>query len=437
MTQARRKLHIGMTLAPTWLSGAAWRRADSEVERLSDPWFFIELAQRAEAANLDFVFRPDSLGAPPAGMAKRPGGSGSDPTLLMTLLAGHTSRIGLLTTASTTFFPPFILARALMTLHWLSGGRAGWNVVTSLDGQRNFGLAEMPSAEERYARADEAVAVIRALWETCPRASASIDREAGLYQSALIPEPIHHVGPYYSVEGPLGAMGHPAPLPLFQAGASETGRGFAASIADGTFAACPDKGAAIALRQDLRRRAEARGRPAGAVRVLPGLSLFLAPTEAEARELYRETHADTGRQQKLAKLKAMIGVDFSEWEGTRRVAAADLPPLGADLRSRTHAELLHRKVARAEPTLDELLDAPEILGSAHWQVIGTPGQAMDSIRDWADDGAMDGFILFPGGSVPCLDLALSTIPAALAEEGRFRRGYEGASFAAHLGLEEG
>lgn len=437
MAQNRKSLHIGMTLAPTWLSGDAWRREDSAVERLADPRFFIELAQRAEAAHLDFVFRPDSLGAPPPGMAKRPGGSGSDPTLLMTLIAGHTSKIGLLTTASTTFFPPYILARSLMTLHWLSGGRAGWNIVTALDGQRNFGLDRMPSAEDRYARAAEAVAVIRALWETCPRGSATIDRAAGLYESALLPEPINHHGQYYQVEGPLGAMAHPAPLPLFQAGASDVGRGFAAGVADGTFAACPDKSVAVALRADLRRRAEAQGRDPGAVRVMPGLSLFLAGTEAEARELYRETHAGTQRTQKLAKLQAMIGLDLSEWEDGRKITAADLPPLSTDLRSRTHAELLHRKIAREEPTLSALLDAPEVLGSAHWQVIGTPGQAMDAIRDWADDGAMDGVILFPGGSVPCLDLVLETLPAALAEEGRFRRGYSGDSFAAHLGLAEG
>ncbi|SDG91028.1 NtaA/DmoA family FMN-dependent monooxygenase [Alloyangia pacifica] len=423
-----------MTLAPTWLSGDAWRREDSQVERLSDPRFFIELAQRAEAAHLDFVFRPDSLGAPPPGMAKRPGGSGSDPTLLMTLLAGHTSHIGLLTTASTTFFPPYILARALMTLHWLSGGRAGWNIVTSLDGQRNFGLDEMPSAEDRYARAAEAVQAIRALWQTCPRGGETIDRGAGLYDSATVPEPIKFEGAYYQIEGPLGAMGHSAPLPLFQAGASDVGRGFAAGIADGTFAACPDKAAAIELRADLRRRAEAQGRPADAVRVMPGLSLFLADSEAEAQELYRDTHAGTSRAQKLAKLTAMIGLDLSDWEGTRNITAADLPPLAKGLRSRTHAELLHRKIARSQPTLDELLAAPEVLGSAHWQVIGTPGQAIDAIRDWADEGAMDGIILFPGGSVPCLDLTLATVPAALAEDGRFRKGYEGRDFATHLGV---
>lgn len=212
-------------------------------------------------------------------------------------------------------------------------------------------------------------------------------------------------------------MGHPAPLPLFQAGASDIGRNFAAGIADGTFAACPDKATAIELRADLRRRAEAQGRPADAVRVMPGLSLFLAASEAEARELYHETHAGTSRAQKLAKLTAMIGLDLSDWEGSRRITAADLPPLAQGVRSRTHAELLHRKIARSEPTLDALLEAPEVLGSAHWQVIGTPGQAIDAIRDWADAGALDGFILFPGGSVPCLDLALATIPSTLAEDG--------------------
>lgn len=434
MAPPRKKLHIGMTLAPTWLSGEAWRRADSQVERLQDPDFFIALTQRAEAAKLDFVFRPDVLGSPPAGMASRPGGAGSDPTLLMALLAGHSTRIGLLTTASTTFFPPFILARMMMTLHWLSGGRAGWNVVTSLDGARNFGMDAMPDAATRYAQADEAVAVIRALWDTCGQAASTVDRGAEYPADMRNLEPINHSGRFYSVEGPLGSLGHPAPLPLFQAGASETGRDFAASIANGTFAACPDQSAACSLRADLSRRAVAAGRSADAVRVLPGLSLYLAETQAEARDLYRATHAATTRTQRLAKVRALIGVDFSDWPAARPITARDLPPLSEGLRSRTHAELLYRKIARSEPLLSELLEAPEVIGSAHWQVIGTPGQAMDAICDWSDAGAMDGFILFPGGSVGCMDLALSTLPAALAEEGRFRSDYSGTSFAAHLGV---
>lgn len=429
-------LHIGMTLSPTWLSGHAWRRPDSQIEQIVNPEYYLDLARRAESAKLDFVFRPDSLGPPPAQMGERLGNIGCDPTALLLYIAAHTNHIGLLTTASTTFFPPYILARLIMSLHWISHGRAGWNIVTALDGQGNFGLSRMPSAEQRYAQAHEATEIVKALWDTCAKYPPVVNREAAVFDSTASSKPIHYLGNFFQVEGPLSCASHPVPVPLFQAGASKTGRSFAAKVANGTFAACPDKKVAIELRTDLRRRACLVGRAAEDIKVLPGISLYLASSPKQANELYRETHMAISRQQRLQKLQAMIGLDLSGWEGTRKVTHSDLPELPQQLRSRTHSELLVRKISRSEPTVDQLLEAPELTGSAHWQVIGTPGQAIDEIRDWANSGAMDGFILFPGGSIGSLNLALDELPAALAEEGLFRQDYQGNSFASHLGLGE-
>ncbi|WP_460273321.1 NtaA/DmoA family FMN-dependent monooxygenase [Celeribacter sp. ULVN23_4] len=433
MTQ--KPLHIGMTLAPTWLSGEGWRRPDSGIEGLLSYDYYIDIARRAEAAKLDFVFRPDVLAVNKALMGQGGGMGGLDPTLLLAAIAHATDRIGLLTTVSTTFYPPYILARMIMSLHWLSKGRAGWNIVTALDGQRNFSLDDMPTPEDRYARAAEVTEIVLKLWASYPRDAILQDRDSGMMVDPELVQPIHHEGVFHRVEGPLGTPnmgGGDYRIPLIQAGASETGRDFAARVADATFASTPDMEAAVELRQDLRRRAKAHGRSEGAVRLMPGLSLYLADTEAEARDLYRATHARADEARKFANILEMTGLDLRDWPKDRRIRTNNLPPPPAKVRSRTHAGLLRRAIERHEPTVGDLLRMPEVMGSAHWQVIGTVGQAVDEVRRWRDAGALDGFILFPGGSVDCMHLCLDALCPALSEAGLLRRDYHGTTFASHF-----
>ncbi|WP_068298229.1 NtaA/DmoA family FMN-dependent monooxygenase [Pararhodobacter sp. CCB-MM2] len=413
MTSAR--LCIGMTLAPTWLNGHAWRRPDSGIEQLLDLSYFRDLAQRAEAAGADFLFRPDTLFHP--NLANGPGGGagGLDPTLLMTALAGATTRINLLTTISATFLPPWYVARMLMSLNWLSGGRIGWNVVTALDGHRNFGLETMPSGAERYEKAAEFHALVTRLWDSFPAEALLQDREGGRILDETQIHPVDHDGAHFRVEGPLSLPAMPGKrIPIFQAGASEIGRDFAARIADGVFAATPDRDAAQAYRGDILRRAAGHGR-AQAPKVLPGLSLFLASSRAEAQDLFHATHRGADRARRMARLKLLTGVDFSDWPDDRAVTLADLPALPEGLHSQTSALLLRRMIERDRPRLDDLLERPETIGSPHWQVIGTPDDAIDAVRDWQATEAADGFIAFPGGSVACLKLVLDEVIAPLAD----------------------
>ena len=433
MTQ--KPLHIGMTLAPTWLSGEGWRRPDSGIEGLLGYDYYIDIARRAEAAKLDFVFRPDVLAVNKAMMGQGGGMGGLDPTLLLAAIAHATDRIGLLTTVSTTFYPPYILARMIMSLHWLSKGRAGWNIVTALDGQRNFSLDDMPTPEDRYARAAEVTEIVLKLWASYPRDAILQDRDSGRMVDPELVQPINYEGDFHRVEGPLGTPnmgGGDYRIPLIQAGASETGRDFAARVADATFASTPDMEVAIELRRDLRRRAKAHGRREEAVRLMPGMSLYLADTEAEARDLYRATHARADDSRKFANILEMTGLDLSDWPKERNIRANDLPPPPAKVRSRTHAGLLRRAIERHEPTVGDLLRMPEVMGSAHWQVIGTVAQAVDEVRRWRDAGALDGFILFPGGSVDCMHLCLDALCPALSDAGLLRRDYHGTTFASHL-----
>ncbi|MFS8038929.1 NtaA/DmoA family FMN-dependent monooxygenase [Xanthobacter sp. AM11] len=430
--RAGRTLHIGMSLAPTWLSGDAWRRADSGIEGHFSSDLYLDIARRAEAARLDFVFRPDTLFLDARAVEAGPGFASLDPTLLLAAIARETSRIGLLSTMSTTFYPPYVVARQIQSLNWLTNGRAGWNIVTALDGNENFGLPAMPSAQERYDRAAEFTQVVRALWASFPFEALRLDRAAGTYADAALVRPLDHEGTHFRVRGPLNLPAARAPIPLVQAGASPEGRDFAAAVADAVFVSTPDREAAIDIRKDMNNRAQAQGRAHGDVLVLPGLSLYLAASRSEARELFAHTHARADRARKIAGIREMTGLDLSDWEETRPVTAADLPPAPAKVRSRTHAELLRRLIAREEPPLAELLRRPEVTGSAHWRIVGTVDDAVDEILDWAAAGAMDGFIALPGGCLDAVRLFLEGVVPRLVEAGRFRAAYAGETFADHL-----
>ncbi|WP_134637032.1 LLM class flavin-dependent oxidoreductase, partial [Pseudomonas aeruginosa] len=248
--------------------------------------------------------------------------------------------------------------------------------------------------------------------------------------------PVDHDGEFLKVKGPLNlpAFGE-ARIPLVQAGASESGRDFAASVADLVFAPTPDKEAALELRRDLSRRAERHGRSPRDVRLLPGFSLYLAESREEAREIFMQTHARLDRTRKFATIRQMLGLDLSDWPLDRPISAADLPPPVANPGSRTHTDLLRRLIERETLRLDQLLLRPEVVSAAHWQVIGTVDDAVEQIVDWAAAGAMDGFIAAPGGSVGSLRLFLEQVVPRLVEKGLFRERYSATTFAGHLAEE--
>ena len=431
MTQ--RKLHIGLSLAPTWLSGDGWRRDNSDIEGIFSADFAIDLARRAEAAHLDFVFRPDVSSLAVEVMEHAPGFASLDPTVLLAAVARETRHIGLVSTVSTTFYPPYIVARQLQSLHWISHGRVGWNIVTALQGHENFGLERMPDAEQRYQRAAEFTELVQQLWASFPNEALKLDRASGRYADTALIQPVNHDGAHFKVKGPLNlpAFGG-ARIPFVQAGASDSGRDFAASVADLVFSPTTDIEAALDLRRDLSRRALAHGRAPADIRLLPGLSLYLAPTREEARALFMQTHARLDRKRKFASIKDMTGLDLSAWPADRPVTRDDLPPPLASTSSRTHSNLLRRLIERESLSVEQLLLKPEVISAAHWQVIGTVDDAVASIVEWAEAGAIDGFIAAPGGSVESVHLFLEQVMPRLVELGLFRSGYSGSTFAHHL-----
>ncbi len=428
-------LCIGLSLAATWLSAGGWRHPASRVEEVHGPDFYAGVARRAEAACLDFVFRPDALFIDVPALEHGPGFSSLDPTLLLAALARDTSRIGLVTTAATSFNPPYVVARQIQSLDRISAGRAGWNIVTALDGAWNFGGAPMSTSAEAYRKASEFTEVVRALWRSFPQEAVLADRRTGRYADTSCIHAIGHEGEHFCVRGPLNVPARAGGrIPLFQAGASDAGRDFAARVADAVFAATPDIACGTQLRQDLRRRAAACGRSPGAVRVLPGLSLYLGASRAQARELYETTHAGQDSARKLNYASQALGLDLAQLAPDQPITPAMLgePPAGA--RSPTHVELLRRLVVRERPSLNDLLSRPEAAGSAHWIVVGTVDDAFDEIIERIGAEAADGFIALPGGAPQSLDLLLDELVPRLVEAGRFRREYTAGTFAENMGI---
>ncbi len=431
----QRQLFIGFSLSTTWMKGDGWRQPDSNVEKMATINYYTELAQMAEQAKLDFVFRADYLYISPQMIGTGASFGSPDPTMMFAAIAQNTEKIGLVTTMSTTFNPPYVAARQLQSLHWLSNGRAGWNIVTSIEGAENFGEDAMPSPEVRYAKAKEFTEVVSKLWNSYPNEAIIINRDTGKFTDTEKVAAIDHSGEYFKVKGPLSMPSHASgSIPLFQAGASEIGRDFAASTANAIFAAMPDLESGVELRSDLRRRAVEHGREPEDIRVLPGLYFFLGETREEALELHKQAHAHLSVERRLASLKSVLGLDLSGYSLDVHVTESMLPDPNLPVRSRTHAQLLRRFIMKYEPTVEEVLSRPEVTGSAHWVSVGTVEDVIGDITAWHEAGAIDGFIALPGGSERCLQLFFDKLVPQLAERGLFRKEYTGTTLREHLGM---
>ncbi|WP_070969116.1 NtaA/DmoA family FMN-dependent monooxygenase [Vibrio sonorensis] len=429
----KKPLCIGMALVMGWLSRNGWRKEENSVEDVFSIQAYIDLAQRAEAAGLDFLFRPDTLFLAVEATKKEPGFSSLDPFLIMSAVAANTKDIGLIATSSTTFNPPYVVARQLQSLQWISNGRAGWNVVTAIDGHKNFGESTMLPSENRYQKATEFLDVVKKLWDSYPNDSLLLDKENGHFANTDAIAPIDHQGEHFSVEGPLNVPSHKhGRVALFQAGASEHGREFAANIADAVFAATPDMEAGIELKNDLAKRAEKAGRRAQDVKVLPGLSLFLAKDRQSAQALFNETHSNISREQRCDNVKQSIGLDISSLKDSDVITSDMIPNVSHQVRSKTHTELLRTYIQREQPTVEVLLQRPEVIGSSHWVVVGTPEDAYHEIVERAEAGAADGIIAVPGGSVESLELFLDEVLPRLTEAGWFDKEYQGNSLLDYL-----
>jgi FMN-dependent oxidoreductase (nitrilotriacetate monooxygenase family) len=356
---------------------------------------------------------------------------------VLSALAVSTSRIGLIATASTTYTEPFNLARQFASIDHISNGRAAWNIVTSwlAAAARNFGGSGQLSHADRYARGEEFMKVVKALWDSWADDAVLDDRASGRYARPERIRPIDHRGDFYQVAGPLnlprGPQGRPV---LVQAGSSDTGRRFAARHADAVFTAHLEKRTAQEFYADLKALAVAEGRAPDQVLILPGLSPMIASTEAEAQRLTREVNELTDPEVGRKRLSARFGGhDFSRLALDRQLTPADFPDPDTVEAARSRTAVIIDFVRREQPTLRQLL--AYLAGArGHFTMAGTPEQVADLIEDWFIDGAADGFNIMPPLLPAMLDVFNAAVIPLLQRRGLFRTEYEGKTLREHYGL---
>lgn len=431
----QRQIHLNLFIQSRGHHEASWRHPAASPLSLTDIEYFRDLARRAEAGLFDSIFLADSLAL--MDTVTHSAATWLEPITTLAALTGSTSRIGLIATASTTYTEPFNLARQFGSLDHISGGRVGWNIVTSwlAASARNYGGSGLMSHEERYERGEEFVSVVKALWDSWSDDAVVDDRASGQYARPGHIRPIDHAGKFYRVAGPLNMPRGPQGRPVFvQAGSSDTGRRFAARHAEAVFTAQMEKKTAQAFYADLKALAVAAGRRPEHVLILPGLSPVIAATETEAKRLARELTDLTDTNVGLKRLSSRFGGhDFSHLPLDKPLAPEDLPDPGTVEAARSRTEVIVGLVRRENFTLRQLL-AYMAGARGHFTTAGTPEQIADLIEDWVTDGAADGFNVMPAILPDVLDVFVAEVVPLLQKRGLFRTAYEGTTLRDHFGL---
>ena len=428
-----RELHLNLFINSRGHHEASWRHPDASDLALTDINYLQGLTQRAEEGLFDSIFLADQL-------AFRGGGASLslEPLTSLAALAVSTNNIGLIATASTTYTEPFNLARQFASLDHISNGRIGWNIVTSWSAPaaRNYGYASQISHAERYARADEFMAVTRSLWDSWSDDAIIDDRANGKYLKQNSVREGGHEGTFYNVAGPLNVPRGPQGWPvLVQAGSSDTGRKFAAQHAEAVFTAHMEKSSAKAFYSDLKSLVKAEGRNEKQCLILPGLSPVIASTDAEAQQFRDDLNNLADPQEGLISLSARFGgTDFSHLPLDTPLSPDDFPDPSTVEAARSRTEVILGVVRNERPTMRQLLS--KLAGArGHYVVSGTPEHIANLIEDWFTDGVADGINLMPPVLPKMLDIFIDEVVPLLQKKGIFRTEYRGNTLRDHYGLD--
>jgi FMN-dependent oxidoreductase (nitrilotriacetate monooxygenase family) len=427
-------MKLGASIRGMGYHGSAWRHPEVDPAAAESIGHYIGLAQLAEAACFDMVFFADALAVrardvPPGSGARYAGDAELDPATVLPALAVTTRHIGLISTASTSYNEPYHIARRYASLDHISGGRAGWNVVTSFSDReaQNFNAVAPPAKSQRYARATEFLEVVLALWASWEPGALIRDKASGLFFDPAKVHEIRHAGTHFKVRGPLTSSRTPQGRPLVvQAGASEDGLDLAGRFADVVYSIPRSREAAIRNRQQLQARAQRFGRPAEAILAMPGLQIITGRTEAEARDkrqALRELVDPLAAMMTLIRQFGPIVTPGMLDEPVPEPAAEGLYSVAAD----------SIRVARAQNWTVRRL-CQEVGMGQHFMLCGTPDQVADEMAGWFESGACDGFNILPAYSPGNLAEAVEHVVPRLQDRGLFRRRYEGATLRENLGL---
>ena len=428
-----RKLRLGAFMRPVSIHTAAWRYPGGTPDANFNLRAIIGFAKKLEQGKFDAFFMADHLAVlnmPIEALKRSATVTSFDPLTLLPALAMVTEHLGLIATASTTFEPPYTIARRFASLDHISGGRAAWNLVTTSnpDAALNFGIEEKIGHGQRYRRAREFVDVVTGLWDSFADDAFIRDVNSGVY---FDPEKMHtlaHKGDYLSVRGPLNIARPPQGWPVIvQAGASEAGRQLAAETAEVIFAAQSTLDAGQKFYADIKGRMIKLGRNPDHLKVLPGAFVVVGETAEEAQKkralLDSLVHYDSG----IASLSIALGHDASGFDPNR-----PLPHIPESNASKSGRERVLALAERENLTVRQL--AGRLGGYSGLAMVGTPTMIADQMEEWLMNGACDGFnVMFPylpGG----LDDFVDQVVPELQRRGMFRTDYEGRTLRENLGL---
>ncbi len=428
-----RQLRLGAFMRPVSIHTAAWRYPGAYPDANFNFGHIKRFAQTLERGRFDAFFMADHLAVlnmPMDALKRSATVTSFEPMTLLPALAMVTEHLGLIATGSTTFDAPYHVARRFASLDHISGGRAGWNIVTTSnpDAALNFGLEEHVEHDERYRRAREFFDVVTGLWDSWADDAFIRDVERGIYFDPARLHVLDHNGKYLSVRGPLNIarpiQGWPV---IVQAGASEAGRQLAAETAEMVFTGQSTLADGQRFYADVKGRMAALGRDPDHLKIMPGCFVVVGDTVSEAREkralLDSLVHYDSA----IASLSIALGHDASGFDPDAPLP--DIPESNASQSGRERAIELAR---RENLTVRQL--AQRLGGYSGLAMVGTPAMIADQMEEWLVSRASDGFnVMFPylpGG----LDDFVDRVVPELQRRGIFRHEYEGKTLRENMGL---
>lgn len=424
-----RQLRLGTMLHGASGNMSAWRHPAAQADASISFDYARRIAQKAEEGKLDFLFVADGLYINEKSIPHFL--NRFEPLTLLSALAGVTQHLGLVGTVSTSYSEPFTVARQFASLDHLSGGRAGWNVVTSpLEGSaKNFSRQQHPEHALRYRIADEYLQVVKGLWDSWEEDAFVRDKASGTF---FAPDKLHtlnHHGDFFQVQGPLNIGRTPQGRPIiFQAGASEDGKKLAARHADAIFTHHATRQEAQAFYRDVKRQLVENGRQPQDLHIFQGVSVIVGDDADDVERQYQATAALVSLENALNYLGRFFEHhDFSQYDPDAPFPA--LGELGQNSFRSTTDEIKRRAREQGQTLRQAALEAATPRPLFH----GTPEQVADGLQHWFESEAADGFII-NGGTPEAFTHFVDRVVPLLQARGLSRRDWPGATLRASFDL---
>lgn len=428
-----KQLHLGAFMRPVSIHTGAWRYPGGTPDANFNFELIKTCAQTLERGRFDAFFMADHLAVlnmPDDALKRSATVTSYEPMTLLSALAMVTDHLGLVATGSTTYEEPYHVARRFASLDHISGGRAGWNIVTTSNpnASMNFGREEHLEHSERYARAREFYDVVTGLWDSWADDAFVRDVDAGIFSDLDKMHVLDHKGKYLSARGPLN-IGRPVqgwPV-IVQAGASEAGRQLAAETAEAVFTGQSDITAGQAFYADVKGRMAAAGRQPDHMKILPACMVVIGDSLDEAKQKRARLDSLVHYESAIASLSIALGHDASGFDPD-----APLPDIPESNASKSGQARAIDMANWENLTVRQL--AQRLGGYSGMAMLGTPEMIADEMEEWLETEASDGFtVMFPylpGG----LDDFVDRVVPVLQDRGLFRREYEGVTLRENMGL---